>query len=310
MVNKEFIEFKNYGRCIKLSNGIIEVIATLDVGPRIISFGFIGKENIMNTEKDKLAPIDGEGFDKHFYKGAAWNNYGGHRLWASPEKSPNTYYPDCEPVEYTVTDSGVILTPPPQNANCLQMQVELIMSDNKPTMDVKHSMTNIADKEQDLALWALSVSAQDGVLIIPLNTNDTGLLHNRMISVWPYTDISDDRVFYGKKYITLRQDRNATTPMKFGFDLNKGETYYVLGNSVFYKKYYPNHPEGRYPDGGVSMETYNCDLFIEIETLSEQKVMAPGSTETHLETWTMLEKPQELNEKDNDSIDAFVKSLK
>ena len=57
------------------------------------------------------------------------------------------------------------------------------------------------------------------------------------------------------------------------------------------------------------METYNCGLFIEIETLSEQKVMQPNQTETHLETWTMLKKPMGFNERDNDSIDAFVKAL-
>ncbi len=309
MVNKEIIQFKNYGKCIKLSNGIIEAVATLDLGPRIVFFGFIGEENIMNTKKDEFDPVFDENFDKHFYKGAVWNNYGGHRLWASPEKSPDTYYPDCEAIEYTLTDNGVILTPPPQKANGLQMQIELVMSENAPTMDVKHSMTNIADTEQDLALWALTVSAQDGTLILPMNTNNTGLLHNRMISVWPYTDMSDNRIFYGEKYITLRQDRNATTPVKLGFDLNQGLAYYVLGNSVFKKQYYPNHPNGRYPDGGVSMETYNCGLFIEIETLSEQKVIKPNQTETHLETWTMLKKPQDLNERDNDSIDAFVKSL-
>lgn len=310
MINKEIIEFKNYGKCIKISNGVIEAVATLDIGPRIISFGFIGEENIMNTKKDEFITVTNETFDKHYYKGAAWKNYGGHRLWASPEKSPNTYYPDCQPVEYTVTEKGVILTPPPQTANGLQMQIELIMNDNEPTMDVKHSMKNIGNAAQDLALWALTVSAQDGVLIVPMNTDNTGLLHNRMISVWPYTDMSDDRIFYGKKYITLRQDRTATSPVKLGFDLNQGTTYYVLGNSVFKKKYYPNHPNGRYPDGGVSMETYNCKLFIEIESLSEQKVMQPGSTETHLETWTMLKKPCDFNAKDNDSIDNFVNNLK
>ena len=231
MITKEFIEFKDYGKCIKLSNGIIEAIATFELGPRIVFFGFIGGENIMNTQKDKFDPVTDENFNKHFYKGAVWNNYGGHRLWASPEKSPDTYYPDCEAVEYNLTENGVILTPPPQTANGLQMQIELIMSDTEPTMDVKHSMTNIADKPQDLALWALSVCAQNGVLVAPLNTNNTGLLHNRMISVWPYTDMSDSRIFYGKKFFTLKQEPTATTPIKFGFDLNQGLAYYVLGNS-------------------------------------------------------------------------------
>lgn len=51
MVTKEFIQFKNYGKCIKLSNGVIEAVATLDLGPRIVFFGFIGGENIMKDRK-------------------------------------------------------------------------------------------------------------------------------------------------------------------------------------------------------------------------------------------------------------------
>ena len=71
MITKEFIEFKNYGKCIKLSNGIIEAVATLDLGPRIVFFGFIGEENIMNTQKDEFDPVFDENFDKHFYKARA-----------------------------------------------------------------------------------------------------------------------------------------------------------------------------------------------------------------------------------------------
>lgn len=310
MVNKQIIEFKNYGKCVKLDNGIIEATATIDIGPRIISFGFIGGVNILNTKKDEFKPINNSDFDKHFYPGATWNNYGGHRLWASPEKTPDTYYPDCNPVKYEFTDNGVVLTPDPQTENGLAMQVELKMSENEASMDVLHSMTNIANTEQDLALWALSVSAQGGTLILPLNTNDTGLLHNRTISVWPYTDLSDNRIFFGKKYATVIQDPAATSPMKLGFDLNQGEAYYVLEDTVFKNKYYPNHPDGRYPDGGVSMETYNCGLFIEIETLSEQAVMKSGETKTHLETWSLMKKPCDLNPKDNRSIDAFIEKLK
>lgn len=310
MVNKEIIEFKDYGKCIKLSNGIIEAIATLDLGPRIVSFGFIDDINILNTEKDKFEPINNADFDRHFYPGATWHNYGGHRLWASPEKTPDTYYPDCNPVVYEITDGGVILTPPPQHENGLAMKIELKMSNTKPDMEVIHSMTNISNDEKDLSLWALSVAAQGGTLIIPTNTNDTGLLPNRTMSIWAYTDMSDERIFYGEKYITVRQDPDAKTPMKLGFDLNNGEVYYLLNNTVFKTKYYPNHPNGRYPDGGVSMETYNCGLFLEIETLSEQKIMKSGATETHLEIWSLMKKPCELNAKSDSSIDYFISELK
>ena len=33
-------DYKNYGKCLCLDNGIIKLIATIDVGPRIVFFGF------------------------------------------------------------------------------------------------------------------------------------------------------------------------------------------------------------------------------------------------------------------------------
>lgn len=38
-------EYKGWKNCIEISNGIIDMIVTTDVGPRIIRFGFVGKEN-------------------------------------------------------------------------------------------------------------------------------------------------------------------------------------------------------------------------------------------------------------------------
>ena len=309
MIKHEKITFKNYGSCIKLSNGIIEAVVTIDIGPRIVYFGFVGKENIMNSAKDEFGETNNEKFDNHFYKGATWRNYGGHRLWVSPEKEPDTYYPDCKPVSYTITDNGVILTPDEQIENKRALQVELSMHDNEPVMDVTHVLKNTSDTVQDIAPWALSVCERGGVLIVPMNTNNTGLLHNRVMSIWPYTDPQDKRLFLGKKYVTLIQDPQNEDCMKLGFDLNVGRAFYVLGNSVFEKKYYPNHPNGRYPDGGVSMETYNCGLFIEIETLGEQKQMQTGEEVSHKETWIMHKKPCSFDPKNDSSVDNFVNKL-
>ena len=33
------LEFENYGNCLSVSNGMIEAVVTIDVGPRIIYFG-------------------------------------------------------------------------------------------------------------------------------------------------------------------------------------------------------------------------------------------------------------------------------
>ena len=80
-------EYKNFGRCVCLENDIIKLMATVDVGPRIIYFGLCGNENILF-----------EDIDRNFYemnKGyGIWYAYGGHRLWSAPETMPETYLPD------------------------------------------------------------------------------------------------------------------------------------------------------------------------------------------------------------------------
>ena len=302
---KEIPSYKNYGRCVGISNGKLEALVTVDIGPRIIFFGFIGGINIMNDEKDAFAPVNGEAFDKYYYKGAAWNNYGGHRMWLSPESMPKTYYPDCKPVAYRITDKGAIFIPEPQKENGVAHEMELVLEDS---LIIHHRVTNISEETQQFAIWALTVAARGGIEIMPMNTNDTGLLANRIISVWPYTDLHDERLYLGEKYVTLRQTPKER-PFKLGFDNMSGCVYYVLGDTVFCKKYAANHPDGRYPDGGVSCETYTCSLFTEVETLGELKDVKPGETIEHSELWSLTKKPCDFDERDDDSIENFLSKL-
>ena len=92
------LEFENYGNCLSVSNGMIEAVVTIDVGPRIIYFGFIGGENVLyndlNREYRRAEPI----LQEHYGENAQYFAYGGHRLWTSPERMPESYYPDNKPV--------------------------------------------------------------------------------------------------------------------------------------------------------------------------------------------------------------------
>src|SRR5664279_5701904 len=86
----ETVDFGGWPNCIRLSNGEIELIATTDVGPRIIRLGFVGGQNLFHNYPSTLGRIG----DRE------WNNYGGHRLWHAPEVFPRTYAPDNVPVEH------------------------------------------------------------------------------------------------------------------------------------------------------------------------------------------------------------------
>ncbi|HQE83180.1 MAG TPA: hypothetical protein PLM14_09285, partial [Candidatus Hydrogenedentes bacterium] len=74
----EKIAYGGWPNCIRIAKGPIELIATTDVGPRIIRFGFSGGHNLFKEFEEHLGQTGGD----------EWRSYGGHRLWHAPEASP------------------------------------------------------------------------------------------------------------------------------------------------------------------------------------------------------------------------------
>ena len=98
------MKYKNYGNCICLENGTIKLIATIDVGPRIVFFGFCDGQNVLfeDTERNFYEINKGYG---------VWYAYGGHRIWCAPETVPETYLPDNTKVSVEYDGNTLTLTP-------------------------------------------------------------------------------------------------------------------------------------------------------------------------------------------------------
>ena len=306
MFKTEIIQYKDYGKCLSMTNGVIDVVTTLEVGPRIVRYGYVGGTNIMNDNKEAFAEDHNPKIKEYFGNDAYYRTYGGHRLWISPEWFPEIYYPDNEPVEYEVLENSVIFTPPVQKKNDIQMQIKVTLSDNE-NVEVEHFVTNKSDRNKEFSLWALTVAAKGGTEIIPMNVNDTHLLPNRKMVLWPYTDPRKDNIYIGREYLTIKQPDEGS--LKFGLDLNNPTVYYQIDDTVFVKTYYPKCPNGVYPDGGVSYETYSCNYFTELETLSELRIVAPGETVNHIESWSLRKNPGEFDRKDDAAIKEFINKL-
>ena len=299
------IEYPGYGRALEISNGLCRLAATLDKGPRIISFRLEGQPNVMFEDLKDGTSQSGPEFDRFYYPGAAWHIYGGHRLWISPESLPECYYPDNNPVEYTVENGAVTFVPSAQAENGLQFTLRVEMEPDSARVKITHRIRNISNAEKIFAPWCLTVLAPGGTEIVPQPDRDTGLLGNRVLALWPYTNMADHRVFWGNRYITLAQDRECSQKFKFGLNGEKGWAAYLLGSELFIKRF-RSQVNGSYPDGGCSFETFTCADFLEMESLGELLPTAPGEERCHTEEWELCEAKGCFDPKNESKIDRFV----
>lgn len=271
--------YKDYGNCVFIENGIISLGVTIDVGPRIIYFSMAGKENIMFEDTPRKFHESNE------Y--GTWYNYGGHRLWYSPELVPETYLPDNSKVDYEVNGSTVTFMPP-KTAMDKIFRIEITMSENEAKVDVVQSIENASSKPLDYAAWSITGLRPGGVSIVPLSTRKSGYLPNRVISLWEYADINDPRFTLKNSEARLRQDKFMKKAFKVGFNVEDRFACYAVSKQIFVKSF-GDYEDVHYPDYSCNYETYTNDSFLECEVLSEMRTYAPGEKAVVKETWHLID---------------------
>jgi hypothetical protein len=287
-VRVEKVEYKGWKNNLRVSNGDVELILTLDVGPRIISYRLADGKNVFKEFEDQLGK-SGE---------SEWVPRGGHRLWVGPEDLTRTYAPDNRPIKYREVDLGVIrLTQEPDEYGIFkEMDVQLFSSGNNVT--VVHRIKNVGDKETELAPWVLTMMAPGGIEIIPLPPkrphpgppknakSPKDYWPNQTMVIWPFTDFKDPRWNFGSKYITLRHDAERG-PTKIGLAHQLGWIGYLNQGTLFIKRI--PYEEGKtYPDNGCNFETFSNQDMQEIESLGPMVKLAPGKTVEHVERWELV----------------------
>jgi hypothetical protein len=265
--------------CAHLASDHAELLVTLDVGPRILQFALAGGDNVLRAFAEQLGTRD----EKEFVA------RGGHRLWVSPE-DVRTYAPDNSAVEYEITKSSALRVVNPARAPWyVRKEMTISLATGEAAAEIIHTITNEGEGPIAIASWGLTVMQPGGIEIIPqppLGSHGAEFLPNRIIVPWTYTDLSDDRWRFGRHFIFLepKPGRPAT---KIGLSHRERWVAYALPTVVFVKSV--AYEEGAaYPDLGCNFETFSKDDFIELETLSPIKQLAPGQSIGHTETWRLF----------------------
>jgi len=272
------ISYSGWSNCVQITNGIVDLIITTDVGPRIIRYGFIRDKNVFYEVAPTLGLTGGD----------EWRMYGGHRLWHSPEDRIRTYEPDNFPVPWEEVAHGIHTFQAVEPNTGIRKEMEITISPDSTAVTILHRLTNKGKTRVELSAWSISAMAPGGKEIVPQTVNDTGLLPNRVMSLWPYTSLNDSRAYFGGNYIILRQDPQIRQPFKFGTSNEQGWAAYFNHNQL-YVKYYCHYPNALYPDFGVSYETYTNNFMLEMETLSPLTRLEPSALVEHEEKWELFD---------------------
>lgn len=303
--------FSNFGKVLALSNGKIDIKVTLDIGPRIIYAALPGMENVLfeDTGRNIHRSADGDPRMSIFGKDSTWHIYGGHRMWFSPEEAPFCYYPDNEPVAWRQEGEWFIFTPPVQRATHFQFELRVALDKRKAALKVRHILINNSDGIRTVAPWALTVLAPGGLEIIPQANVQLEFLPDRKLILWPFSNMADSRVYWGKKYITLRMVPGTPDgAFKLGFSNPEGWVVYLNRGTAFIKRFTPVEG-GCYPDGGAAFETYTNEYILEAETLGELKELWPGQSTSHEECWELAKAPRTPAPKNEAAIERAVSKL-
>lgn len=298
-------EFAPFGSCAVVSNGDIEAVVTVDVGPRIIGFSALGGESFLFADTDLRVTVDDPSIKEMFGK-ELYHFYGGHRLWWTPERIPETYAPEDEPVEWNATDCGAVFHK--SHPIGMNYSIEIKMAESGTHMDIVQTVKNVSGSECSLAPWSITQCRGGGIAIAPQNTRQCAPLPNRTIVHWPYNDMLDARFVPAARYITLRQDSKATAPFKFGMNNEAGWCGYLLDGQLL-RKSFAFDANAVYADYGCNFESYTDERALEVEALGALVTIADGESTVLAESWDVIPYDVELPPVDSDEFADFVDKL-
>jgi hypothetical protein len=290
------VPFGGWQRNAKIVCNNIELIVTLEVGPRVIFFGTQGGPNLFAAHAAEAGQTGGDSFV----------SYGGHRLWIAPEEPLRTLQPDNVAVEYSLEGDCHVFTSP-SDVNHIQKQIRITADSENGRFILVHRLINHGAYPVELAAWA-PTQCSGGVVLFPqapFESHSDRLLPTRPLTMWGYTKLQDPRWTWGDRVVRLRHDANMG-PTKIGTLIEQGYAACVNHGSVFLKRF--AYVDGAtYPDFNSNFETFTRQDMLEIETLGPMVTVASGSYVDHQETWYLI--PDQVIPESDDACADWLAGL-
>lgn len=259
---------------LRLELGPYAVTVATGFGPRILEFGAKGTPPLFARLADDVVL---EHPDSGTYRFR-----GGHRLWASPEIPAVSYAPDDHPCRVEAASGTARLTAPIDRAGLIKT---IDIGAAAEGLVVDHTLSAPRDGGLELAAWAITQLRLGGVALLPIDPHPThGPRPSAGIVVWPYTDLTDPRLGWETRGVTVRAEPGR--PFKIGVGPNPGRIGYFIDRHLFTKEIAPASGRNQ-PDRGAVAEAYVNEDFVELESLGPLTPIGGRKEASHREVWTV-----------------------
>lgn len=261
--------------------GPVSVTLAVNAGPRVLAYAREGRPSLFASLPEAVIEHPAIG---------TYRFLGGHRLWRAPEVPAVSYASDDAPVTITETDAGVEIVAPSDTDGVVKA---IALSQHGDFTFVDHELRNEGWTPVRSAPWAITQLAPGGTAYLPQRrgpVDDDGVLPNRHLVLWPYTDLSSPEITVRRDLVTVEaSERKAKS--KIGVSNRRGWTAYARDDQVFVK-WAALHRDGDvYVDFGASAQCYRDERFIELETLGPLVTLQPGKRAAHREVWALRDVP-------------------
>lgn len=257
-MNVRFEKWKDWD-AVKCTAGQHTMVIGISAGPRILSFGCDGGENMLYEDQT--------GFGV-----GAWRMYGGHRFTIAPE-GEDSYEPDNAPCEVAMEDKAIHVTAR-QRSNGLILSL-VISESSQGGFCIDHVLLNNGSMDWEGALWAITCIPRFNVL--------SGSCKTKRINFWPGTDASRWKQSNG--FITVD---DGDFRGKAGW-YSAAPGLMAIGRSGTFTITSPDQAAPELcVDNGSNVEVFVCAGWAELETLSEKYTIAPGGSATHRQHWQFI----------------------
>jgi len=275
----EIVPYGGWDRCARFAIGKIEMLVTLEVGPRIIFFGMKGGPNELKEYPDQMGR---SGDDKY-------HSYGGHRLWIAPEHEVRTMQPDNDAVENASGGNWDAFRSRPDKF-FMQKEIAIQLDKKRKAFKIRHRVYNRGAYDVSLAPWSITVMEEGGECLFPhapFQPHPQRLLPVRPLVLWSYTRLDDSRFTLGPGVVRMRHDPKGSN-QKVGMPVAQGYAAYANHANLFLKRF--DYQEGaHYPDMGCNFETFTRHDMLEIESLGPMQTIEGGAYVEHFETWYLID---------------------